>query len=49
VRELTEAGVPAADISALEASVGDEVEQAAAAALADPAADRGAVREHVYG
>ena len=48
-RELTEAGVPAADISALEASVVDEVEQAAAAALADPAADLDTVREHVYG
>jgi TPP-dependent pyruvate/acetoin dehydrogenase alpha subunit len=49
VRELTEAGVPAADISALQTAVRDEVEQAAAAALADPAADINAVREHVYG
>jgi pyruvate dehydrogenase E1 component alpha subunit len=49
VRELTEAGVPAAGISALETAVRDEVEQAATAALADPAADTGRVREHVYG
>jgi pyruvate dehydrogenase E1 component alpha subunit len=49
VRELTEAGLPAADISGLEASVRDEVEHAAAAALADPVSDVSAVREHVYG
>ena len=49
VRELTKAGVPAGDISAVETAVRDEVEQAAAAALADPAADTGNVREHVYG
>ena len=49
VRELTEAGVPAAEISAIETAVRDEVEQAAAAALADPAAETGSVREHVYG
>jgi len=49
VRELTEAGVPPADISAAETAARDEVEQAAAAALADPAADAGSVREHVYG
>ena len=49
VRELTEAGVPAADISALEAAVRAEIEQAAAAALADPAANVDSVREHVYG
>jgi TPP-dependent pyruvate/acetoin dehydrogenase alpha subunit len=48
VRELTEAGVPAARISAVETAVRDEVEQAAAVALADPAADTGNVREHVY-
>jgi pyruvate dehydrogenase E1 component alpha subunit len=49
VQELTEAGVPAADLSEIEAFVRDEVEQAAAAALADPAADTDRVREHVYG
>ena len=49
VRELTEDGVPEADLSAVEASVRDEIEQAAAAALADPAADTDRVREHVYG
>jgi TPP-dependent pyruvate/acetoin dehydrogenase alpha subunit len=49
VRELTEAGVPAADLSALEAAVLAEIEQAAAAALADPAANVDSVREHVYG
>ena len=49
VRVLTEAGVPATDISALEAAVRAEIEQAAAAALADPAANVDSVREHVYG
>jgi TPP-dependent pyruvate/acetoin dehydrogenase alpha subunit len=49
VRELTKAGVPAADISAVETAVRDEIERAATAALADPAADTGNVREHVYG
>jgi TPP-dependent pyruvate/acetoin dehydrogenase alpha subunit len=49
VRELTEAGVPAAEISAVETAVRAEVEQAAAAALADPAAGTDSVREHVYG
>jgi TPP-dependent pyruvate/acetoin dehydrogenase alpha subunit len=49
VRELTAGGVPAAEISAVEAAVRAEVEQAAAAALADPAADVDSVREHVYG
>jgi pyruvate dehydrogenase E1 component alpha subunit len=48
VRELAEAGVPAADLSAVEAVVRDEVEQAAAAALADPPAETDRVREHVY-
>jgi len=49
VRELAAAGVPEADIAAAETAVRDEVEQAAAAALADPAANVDSVREHVYG
>jgi pyruvate dehydrogenase E1 component alpha subunit len=49
VRELTTAGVPDARISAVEGAVHDEVERAAAVALADPAADVESVREHVYG
>lgn len=49
VRELSQAGVPDADIAAAEAAVRTEVEEAAAAALADPPADPAGVREHVYG
>lgn len=45
---LTQAGVLAADISALETAARDEVEQAATDALADPAPDTDQVREHVY-
>jgi pyruvate dehydrogenase E1 component alpha subunit len=48
VRGLTQAGVLAADISALETAARDEVEQAATDALADPAPDTDQVREHVY-
>jgi TPP-dependent pyruvate/acetoin dehydrogenase alpha subunit len=48
IRRLTEAGVGAGEIEDAESSAREEVEQAARAALADPRADTGSVREHIY-
>lgn len=48
VRRLTEAGVDAALIADAESGAREEVERATQAALADPPADTGSVREHIY-
>jgi pyruvate dehydrogenase E1 component alpha subunit len=48
IRELTESGMSDAEIASLRTAVSDEVEQAAATALADPPADITSVREHLY-
>jgi pyruvate dehydrogenase E1 component alpha subunit len=48
IRELTEAGASDAEIASVRTAVRDEVEQAAATALADPPADINSVREHLY-
>jgi len=49
VRELTAAGVAAAELDAAQRRARAEIDQAAEQALGAPAADTSTVREHVYG